>query len=110
MVGMTVFLLTVQLKSDTDHARLAEMVPKIMEQVRDISGGNSSQFFRSTDGILFGLLLESKLKARQIRAILDTAAIFQHEDSFILNEIGEDFAGAGFSTAWSWMQSRLRKD
>ena len=106
---MTVFLLTVQLKSDTDKIRLAEIIPKILQIVVNITNGNHSQFFRASDGNLFGLLLQCDLKSPQIRAALATGAIFQDGDSYIVNELGPDWAGHGFSKAWSWMQHRLEK-
>jgi hypothetical protein len=98
------FCIVVQLRPDTDLKRLSEDFPKILGLFNRLSDGKVEQIFRSSDGTLFGYFLKTATLLQFIRAEFDKLDSTVNGDAFLIYEVGEQFAGLGFSRAWTWLQ------
>ena len=98
------YLAIIQLKSDSDMPRIAKAVPAISGLLDSVSGGEREQAFRSNDGLLFGVFIKTAKPSAVIRSSFEKLHETINGDTFLLIETGEDFAGIGFSRAWTWLQ------
>jgi hypothetical protein len=98
------YLGIVQLKSDSTIERIREDVPKILDLFTQLSNGEQEQAFRSSDGLLFGILFKSSRPGPVMRAEFDRCYGTRDGDAFLVFEAGELATGQGFSRAWTWLQ------
>lgn len=93
-----------QLEAKSDIRRVAAAAPGLVGLVKQWSNEECEQLCRSNDGQLFGFLFRSKKPTAMMRSEFASSPFSQGSDSFIVFEIGEGFAGSGFSRAWTWLQ------
>ena len=105
---MKTYLVIVRLKNDSNMERLAEVIPDLVNILNGISNSDMQQCFRSNDGILSGYYVNTNKNAHFIRIALEKSSKTQNGDHFLVNEIGRDYDGLGFSRAWAWLQHHIQ--
>jgi len=97
-------LIIIELNSSSDISRIGRDVPGIIEVMRRLSLGKHEQVFRSDSGRLFGYLVKSSAPANLFRVEFEKCSSTVNSDTILVLEVGEEFAGYGFSRAWNWLQ------
>lgn len=100
--------------------RLIDACPAVKATIERLSNGNCQLAYTSSDGGTFGYLLKTSKPSAMIRAEIEgtsnkppkygedepmpPSSPLLNDDCILVLEIGEDFAGHGFSRAWTWLQ------
>lgn len=100
------YILIIELKKRSME-ELAEDFAGVKKSIERLSKGDNMLLFRATDLQQVQYLLRSDKTARQIIEIL-TRLESTRDDSLLVIECGEDFSGAHFSRAWTWLQRRVK--
>ena len=108
------YAVIVQLGRNTSPQRLAEMIPRLRDQLSALSEGPPEQLLRSVTADLFGWLIRSKMTAPQIHAAIESPGRYtgpkvdpflDGSDGLIVLQVGPDFlAGKGFTRVGTWLQ------
>lgn len=85
-------------------ARIQQTAPGVKQALENVSGGDCQLVFASNDGGTFGFFIRSTLPTTMIRSTIETHGSTRSGDSMLVLEIGEKFAGIGFSRGWNWLQ------
>ncbi len=111
------YLVVVQL-IDTRPSRLSELVPRLQDQLTQLSKTPIEKVFRSATADLFGYFIKTNMKAVQISAALQSPGpayggtldrrslpFLNGDDTLFILEVGNDFiAGQDFARPMTWLQ------
>ena len=92
--------------SDTPKDRAQTTMLTAMGLVDRWSDRNHEAVFHAEAGYVFGQLLETRKSAEAMQKQFRNTAGIGSGDSMLIFEIGDDYGGAGFSRAWTWLQHR----
>lgn len=111
MSEKSTYLVVVRLAAaNANPARLRESAPIVKTVIEKYSDRETQLVFTTPDGSTFGWFINTNQPIEKLRAALygetkDTVhAGLLNDDSLLILQVGEEYAGRGFSQAWTWLQ------
>lgn len=100
------YLLMVQLRPDSDRARLGRDAKLMLQAVQRYSKGDQQLAYTSPEGHAFGILFSSDEDPSPLQREFSSGQFFLNGDGMVLVEVGDLKAGIGMTRTWNWLQHR----
>src|SRR5208283_6102620 len=102
-------LVIVKLDPVSFKSRITDEVPDIIELIKNFSKEPIELAFRSTDGFLFGYMVNTSAVPAMIRGTLEKSTRFTRKDGTFISDVGEYAAGNLFTRVGNWLDYRQRR-
>lgn len=109
VTGERRYLALFRIGSETPRDRALTTMQTIAGLVDRWSGKEREAVFHADSGYFSAFLLSSSKPAGAMQAEFRNSPGIGSADAVLILEVGEDYGGAGFSRAWTWLQRRHGK-
>lgn len=109
-----IYLAVIRLSAEnSNRTHVLEVAPLIKQIIEKNSNKECKLAFTDSDGYGFSYFLKTTSEAGYLRNLLcekdnnGKGCALRSGDSLLILEIGDEFAGTGFSNAWTWLQHHM---